>query len=105
MLISGSAGPDGTPRLKWWGSLAALLTGKSMWEFERHLFRSGQCPAETELLFWLHPLWHAFTALSHFLHMSYISDVWLANSGRALVPRLHLRPKDTARPALAASPG
>ena len=84
-IISYSAAPNhpAFPKRLWWAFLVSILAGKFVWEWERSLFRSGECPeSEADPRFWFHPLWHLLSATSHHCWTSYV-----------LTLRLHLARK------------
>ena len=65
-----------TSRYNWIMSTCALLLGRVVWEYERSLYKNGLCPlSEQSLEFWLHPMWHVLSALSHFYWMKYASSL------------------------------
>jgi len=67
------------PRGTWFAFLGLILTGKVIWEYERHLYRTDACPATaTDPRFWCHALWHVFSAAAHHAAMVYHGDLWVA---------------------------
>lgn len=83
--IAATAGPAlGVSRRTWLCFLGAILCGKVCWEYERHLYRSGRCPASTaHPHYWLHPLWHFFSAAAHHLAMRYHGSLSVAYYSKA----------------------
>lgn len=83
-LIAFTAGPDlGCDRRVWFLFLGLILTGKLVWELERHLWRSDTCPTSiADPLYWLHALWHFFSAAAHHAAMVYHGDLFVAMRDR-----------------------
>mmetsp|Transcript_54251 Transcript_54251/g.79534 ORF Transcript_54251/g.79534 Transcript_54251/m.79534 type:complete len:285 (+) Transcript_54251:49-903(+) len=83
-LISLDAGPLRLRYLWWYFWLPSILAGKALWEVERHLHRSNQCPTSMmNVTWWLHAMWHFFSALSHSIWMYYAANI-PATTRRAL---------------------
>mmetsp|Transcript_1839 Transcript_1839/g.5410 ORF Transcript_1839/g.5410 Transcript_1839/m.5410 type:complete len:239 (-) Transcript_1839:91-807(-) len=65
-------------RSRFWLFLVTILTGKGLWSIERYLYSQGACPTSlASPAFWLHPLWHLFSALAHGAWMLYGSQMVL----------------------------
>jgi hypothetical protein len=64
------------PRRLWWLAIGAIVVGKGCWEYERNLYRAGNCPSDPyDPRFWLHPVWHLGAALSHYFFMAYAEEL------------------------------
>eukprot|EP00405_Crypthecodinium_cohnii_P009484 CAMPEP_0206439202 /NCGR_PEP_ID=MMETSP0324_2-20121206/12070_1 /ASSEMBLY_ACC=CAM_ASM_000836 /TAXON_ID=2866 /ORGANISM="Crypthecodinium cohnii, Strain Seligo" /LENGTH=261 /DNA_ID=CAMNT_0053906777 /DNA_START=146 /DNA_END=931 /DNA_ORIENTATION=+ len=75
-------GPWATSRRWWWHFLLAILSGKTGWEYERWLYRTGNCPTDpSDPLFWLHSIWHLMSALAHFSWIRYVASLHLYQRG------------------------
>ena len=72
-LLSVAAG--GRKRLGiWLLFLACIVAGRGVWGWERRLHRAQQCPTDpSDPKWWLHSIWHFFSAAAHGIWMYYVS--------------------------------
>lgn len=85
-FISLFTGPEpifSASKRRWWIFLAAILTGKLGWDYERFLNARGGCPtSEYDPRFWLHANWHLCSAIAHISWLSYIVSLEAAATKR-----------------------
>lgn len=86
VLVSFAAGTEpklpAVPRRGLWFSIAIFGLAKAVWEYERHLYRSGVCPQRLDdPRYYLHPIWHLGAATAHTAWMSFVLQLQLARCG------------------------
>ena len=66
------------------------LVAKGIWEYEQHLWRSGNCPRSAlDPAYWAHAAWHVGSAAAHHAAIVYHGDLQVAAASarsRAKVP-------------------
>ena len=90
-LIACASGPSlGCVRTPWYAFLGLILVAKGIWEYEQHLWRSGNCPRSAlDPAYWAHAAWHVGSAAAHHAAIVYHGDLQVAAASarsRAKVP-------------------
>ena len=73
--VSFVAAPTGGKKW-WWAFLVCIAVGKLAWEVEQGLYHAERCPEGMQYAaFWLHPAWHACSAIAHACWMRHVSAI------------------------------
>lgn len=81
LMIASSTPPPGGRGL-WYLSTALALGGKTVWEHERRLYKTDRCPTSPrDPRYYLHVIWHFFSAGAHLTNMAYLARLYQSRRG------------------------